>query len=377
MGYGLGIDLGSAFTAAAVNRGGAPRMLAIGADGELMPSMVQILSDGSLSAGIDQPQDEQPQVPGHLFRRRLGDSTPMLIGERSYTAVDLLAALLAAAVRQSTQAAGSPPDRVVVTCPAVWGPYRREQFAEVTRRAGLPRQQVELLSEAEAVAAYHLREHPLPGPEPLAVYDCGGSTFDATVIRPPGTGPAGAGVLGVPESLDWFGGVDVDEEIIRYLDESTDGSITLLDPRRPDEAAALRGIRAACVRAKEELSVRSEVMIDAPQLRPIALTRAQLEGWVRPQLAAGLPALRRVLDAGVRVDDLSVVLLTGGMARMPLIGRMLTEDLGRPVALVKQPQRGVALGAALVAGQLTKDDRGLPRTGAGVPARLRRAGRRS
>ncbi|MCD5348817.1 Hsp70 family protein [Kineosporia mesophila] len=350
MSYGLGLDLGTAFTAAAIHRADLTQMVRLRSHSVLLPSVVRVAPDGSLTTA----NTGGPEIAAHLFRRRLGDSTPIRLGGHDCTAGELLTALLVSALgRVTAKHGGTPPGHVVVTFPAVWGPYRREQFAEVTRRAGLARGQVTLLAEAEAVTAWHLGHRPPAGPEPIAVYDAGGSTFDATVIR---TSPNSIGVLGVPESLEWFGGVDLDDAVMAHLDLASDGAVGLLDSGRPDDSAALRQVRDACVQAKETLSTARQVVVEAELPgtghRP-TLDRDQLEQWIRPQLTAGLPALRRVLDsAGVRAADLGAVLLTGGTARIPLVSAMLAEDLGRPVTVLADPQYSAALGAAALAGRI-------------------------
>ncbi|GAB6903772.1 Hsp70 family protein [Kineosporia succinea] len=355
MSYGLGIDVGTAFTAAAVSRGGPVRTLRLGRRSPLMPSVVRALPDGTLAAGTGEGGAE---IAAHLFRRRLGDSAPMSVGETSSTPAELMTALLTGVLERVKARLGGPPDRVVLTCPAGWGPYRREQFAEVTRRAGLSRDRVTLITDAEAVVVHHHGGRPSGGPAPIAVYDAGGSTFDATVIRTVRVENAEAGpigVLGVPESLEWFGGVDLDDAVMTHLDRAADGAVGLLDPARPEDTAALRRLREACVRAKESVWEAGSVDIDAPGLgrsRPVTLTREALQAWLRPPLEAGLPVLRRVLDSvGVRPADLGEVLLVGGTARIPLVATMLTEDLGRPVTVLSDPQHRAALGAAMLAGR--------------------------
>ncbi|GAB3240318.1 Hsp70 family protein [Kineosporia babensis] len=350
----MGIDVGTAFTAAAVGRAGTLQMVRLGTNAPLLASLVGMHPDGSLTVGDPAAEAAgRAQVPAHVFRRRLGDSTPIAVGPRSCTAGELLATLVSTVLERVTAQQGGPPGRVVVTFPAAWGPYRREQLAEVARHAGIPRSEVTLLTEGEAVAAHYLSTRPPAGPAPIAVYDVGGSTFDATVVRTfrrRPTGPPTVGVIGVPESLEWFGGVDLDEAIVRHLDTDTDGALSMLDARRPEDAAVLRRVREACRRAKEELSESTEVRIETELGRPVPLSRAQLEQWIRPNLEAGLPTLRRVIEAaGLQPGDLGTVLLVGGTARVPLVATMVAEDLGRSVIIPPGTQYGAALGAALIA----------------------------
>jgi molecular chaperone DnaK (HSP70) len=76
---------------------------------------------------------------------------------------------------------GQPPRRIVLTHPANWGPFRRELFDEVPVAAGLESPQ--MVTEPEAAAAYYARSGRVNDGEIVAVYDLGGGTFDATVVR--------------------------------------------------------------------------------------------------------------------------------------------------------------------------------------------------
>jgi len=357
VGYGLGLDLGTAFTAAAVSRdGGAAQVVRLTADSPLLPSTVRVGADGACSVSAT----GHPQIVGHLARRTLGDSAPLAPGQPGTTAADVLSTLLTHAVDRVTRTLGERPARVVLTHPAVWGPYRREQFAEVARRAGLPGEQVLLITEAEAVTVDHLQRLPDPGREPILVYDCGGGTFDATVtgVRPEHR--TGVQVLGTPESVEWFGGVDLDNAVLTHLDRQTEGAVGLLDPARPQDAERLERIRRLCVQAKEQLSETGpdgeatlHVVLPGREHR-IRLRRSQLEEWLAPYLAAAVPTLRRALDsADLDAGDPAAVLFVGGSARIPSVAREIAQDLGRRVLVGERPQLAAALGAARVAGQVS------------------------
>ncbi len=383
MGYGLGVDLGTSFTRAAISRDGQSRMVSLGENSLLVASVVQVLPDGSLragegssvtapdtdtkadtgaDAGIDTDTDTDsgdgvdPARTGRDFKRRLGDPTPLVIGGQPHSAVSLLAATLASVLTRVTALEGGPPDHVVLTCPAVWGPYRREQFAEVPRRAGLDEARVSVTTEPEAAAIYYAGAHHLSDGDVVAVYDLGGGTFDTTLTRATGSGAAGrTQILGVPEGVEWVGGVDFDEAVLARLDQACGGAISALDPRDPSAAATLRRVRAECVRVKEELSSAetATAVVQLPGRRvEVPLTRAQFEDMIRTPLESTLAALRRTLaSAGVEPAGLAGVLLVGGSSRIPLVSRMLSEGLGRPVLVDPEPQHCVALGAAELAGR--------------------------
>jgi hypothetical protein len=82
----------------------------------------------------------------------------------------------------------------------------------------------------------------------------------------------------------------------------------------------------------------------------VRLTRQELEAMIRPALNETLVALRRaVASAGVEPGELSAVLLVGGSSRIPLVGQLVTAELGRPIAIDARPKDAISLGAALLA----------------------------
>jgi actin-like ATPase involved in cell morphogenesis len=364
--YGLGVDLGTSFTGAAVSHAGQTRMVTLGEQTILMPSVVRVQPDGTLltgDSGASPEAGDDPDRTGRNFKRRLGDPTPLVLGGQPHSAVSLLAATLSAVMQAATRLEGSPPpDRVVLTYPAVWGPYRREQFDEVPRRAGL--NEVTVVSEPEAAATHYAARRQLGHGDVVAVYDLGGGTFDTTVTRVTGSGVE---ILGVPEGVEWIGGVDFDEAVLAHVDRAAGGALSALDPRDPASALTLQRARQQCVLAKETLSrdTSTSVAVQLPgRQTEVPLSRDEFEAMIRTPLEATLEALHRTLhSAGIAADDLAGVLLVGGSSRIPLVSRMLSQDLGRPVLVDPQPQHCVALGAAAIA------------EGMSVPARTPRAPR--
>ena len=103
--------------------------------------------------------------------------------------------------------------------------------------------------------------------------------------------------------------------------------------------------------AKEALSSDTEVSI--PVLTPagqgsVRLHRSEFEAMIRPRIEETVDALRRaVSSAGLSPDQLSAVLLVGGSSRIPLVAELVSEQLGRPVAVDADPKNAIAKGAAL------------------------------
>jgi actin-like ATPase involved in cell morphogenesis len=366
--YGLGIDLGTTFTRAAIGGGGQARMVPLGGGTILMPTVVRVEADGTLIAGEPDVGDDDPFRTGRDFKHRLGDTSPIILGGQPHSAVSLLAATLKSVIETVTTAEGGPPERIVLTQPASWDADRREQFAEVPRLAGLNPATVTFVTEPEAATHHFAARGHLTNGDIVAVHDLGGGTFDTTVTQLNGTGLV---TLGTPESVELVDGINFDDVILAHVDQAVDGAFAALDPRNLTSAIALQRIRAECIRAKERLSRDDATNI--PVFLPdhhtqVRLTRTEFEAMISPTLEATLAGLHRSLrSASIGPENLAGVLLVGGSSRIPMVARRLSADLGRPVLTDPHPQHCVALGAGALAG------RGLSGT---TIATARRPGRR-
>ena len=233
MGYYLGVDLGTTFTAAAVQRGNRAEIVSLDQPTMVMPSIVFARSDGTLITGstADRRGRSEPDRVAREFKRRLGDSTAIILGGSPFSAEALMAALLKSVVHNVTEVEGEPPAATCVTCPASWGAYRRELFTQVLQLAGIP--QALVLTEPEAAATYYASSRLLPAEAKIAVYDLGGGTFDATVLQ---RSEQGIEVLGTPEGLEHLGGMDFDEAIFHPCSQPARwpaGSARPRERRRP------------------------------------------------------------------------------------------------------------------------------------------------
>jgi YVTN family beta-propeller protein len=351
LGYSLGIDLGTTFTAAAIDRTGHIEMATLGDRTSAIPSVVLIRADGPVLTGdaANRRAAMEPDRVAREFKRRFGDPTPLVLGGAPYSVSSVLARLLTAVVGAVAEREGGPADQVMLTHPANWGPYKRELFDSVPRLAEVER--VAMITEPEAAAAHYAANERVADGAVIAVYDFGGGTFDATVLRKRATGFE---ILGTPEGVEGLGGIDFDEGVFAFVDRTLDGAVTALDFSDRQTAAALVRLRQECVLAKEALSVDTETTV--PVLMPglqteVRLTRAELEEMMRPSIEATVSSLRRALrSARVEPEDLTAVLLVGGSSRIPLVSQMVSAALGRPTAVDTHPKHVIALGAAALAG---------------------------
>jgi YVTN family beta-propeller protein len=347
VGYHLGVDLGTTFVAAALATDTRVEMFTLGDRTVVTPAVVYLREDGALVSGDAAARRavSRPDRIGREFKRRLGDPTPVMLGGMPYPVTGLLGTLLHDVVTKVTETEGTKPESVVLTHPANWGPFRRELFDEVPHVAGLtaPR----MVTEPEAAAAHYAASRQLSDGETIAVYDLGGGTFDATVLR---KHPGGIEILGIPEGIERLGGVDFDESILSHVNYAAGGTLTELDMRDPQTGIALARLNQDCVLAKEALSVDTETTI--PVFLPnrhfdVRLTRAEFEDMIRAPIESTIGTLVRTLrSAQVDPSQLSAVLLVGGSSRIPLVSRMISEELGRPTVVDAHPKYAVALGAA-------------------------------
>jgi outer membrane protein assembly factor BamB/actin-like ATPase involved in cell morphogenesis len=352
MSYGLGVDLGTTYTAAAVAVAGRLDPVRLGSQQPEMPSLVFLRPDGTVVVG-EAAQRRGQHEPARLareFKRRMGDPVPVMLGGSPFSAHALTARLLARVIETVVQHRGGAPERIVVTHPANWGPYKRELLAQAIHLADIG--EVALRSEPEAAAVRYAGTERVAEGEIIAVYDLGGGTFDAAVLR---KSADGFDVLGRPEGIEQLGGIDFDEAVLEHVRATLGDALDGLDPQDDETSAALARLRRECVEAKETLSYDTEavVAVALPRLHTrVRITRSQFEAMITPALDDTVAAVRRALrSAGVRADQLRALVLTGGSARIPLVGEVLSTAFDRPVVLDETPELGIALGAAMLAGR--------------------------
>ncbi len=350
MGYWLGLDVGTTFSAAAVASGDRVEIVSLGLHTAAVPSVLFLREDGTFLVG-DAAARRGLAEPGRVaryFKRRFGDSTPLLLGGSPFSADALVAQLVRFLVEQVTAQEGEPPMGVAVTHPANWGPFKTDLLAQAVRSAGLD--QAMLLSEPEAAALQYAWRERVEDGQVVGIYDLGGGTFDAAVLA---KSASGFELLGDPEGIERLGGIDFDEAVLGHVQEFLGSTWGQLDAADPTTLSALARLRADCVEAKEALSADTDVSIPVmlPQMQTeIRLTRAEFEAMIRPTLAETIAALSRAFrSAGISADAVKAVLLVGGSSRIPLVGQMVAAEVGRPVAVDVHPKHVVALGAALAA----------------------------
>jgi actin-like ATPase involved in cell morphogenesis len=351
MTYQLGIDLGTTYTAASVSRAteqqhADPEMVSLGDRAVQVPSVLYLAPDGSVLVGeaAERRASTDPDRVVREFKRQIGDEIPLVVGGRPYPAHELAATLVAWVVQRVAEREGGPARRIALTHPASWGQHKKELLHGALAARGL---NVTFLAEPQAAALSYAAAERVERGSTIAVYDLGGGTFDAAVVRKNGTFT----LLGRPEGIDRLGGIDFDDAVFTHVREAVGDAFDQLDPADDTAVAAVSRLRRECKEAKEALSADTEVRIAVllPGLQTaVRLTRGEFEAMIRPQLEESVDALHRaVVSADLAPPDLTAVLLVGGSSRIPLVAQLVSAAFDRPVAVDADPKNAIALGAAL------------------------------
>ncbi len=351
--YALGVDLGTTWTAAATYRDGLAQSIPLGDRAHAIPSVVLVEDDGTLLVGEAAAlrAATAPQRVAAEFKRRFGDDVGFLLAGHEVTARELVTALLAGVLRVVTDREGEAPEQLVVTAPATWRDYRVRLLAEAAADAGVSPDRLTILPEPAAAAVHYASRRPLRPGTTIGIYDLGGGTFDASLLRKT---ESGFEILGQAAGTEAVGGLDVDDAVVRRVAACLEPAWTALDRSDPQVRAGLAMLRASAVQAKESLSSSRSAIIPVvlPDLvAEVSITRDQLEQDVEPLVQATIEVFRgAVADAGLTIAELDAVLLVGGASRMPIVQRMMAADIGIPITIDEHPKYAVCLGAAISAG---------------------------
>lgn len=350
MSYSLGIDLGTTYTAAAVaSSDGRVEMLPLEHANPIIPSVVAIPAgeEPIVGTAAQRRAATNPTAVAREFKRRFGDTTPILLDGQPHGSHQLMAHLVRWIVKRATAEQGEPPASVAITHPANWGPYKRELLQDVGILAGLS--DVVYVDEPTAAASWYANQEKMDVGYTIAVYDFGGGTFDAVILR---RDDLGFELAGPPAGLERLGGIDIDEIVVQFALGAAGIELAALDATDPTLLAAMTRLRDEARQAKEALSSDSstDILVELVSVIHVHITRTEFEDLARPTIRDTVTLLQQaVKQAGLGVDDLSAVLLVGGSSRIPMVGEIVGSETGLPITVDTHSKNSVALGAALIA----------------------------
>ncbi len=351
-----GIDLGTTNSCIVLADGESGRLVGDDQDHSTFPSVVHVSAGGKLSVGHT-ARNRMGELPAPVVavKRLMGTDQTVTLGEETKTPVEVSAMILAFLKELAERRSGQSVDRAVVTVPAYFNHYQRQQTDEAGKLAGF-REMITLLEPVAAALAYSLAS-----PKDtlrIFVYDLGGGTFDATILeKDPHGGIEVLAFGGDP----FLGGEDIDDRLARLLLRRLGerGYCLDLDLERPEDLSRFQRLRFFAELAKKELSDKEKVPLVRQGLfedqdgemvdLDLVISRGELEDCAGDLIERSLEESTATLEkAEISLDSIDEVIMVGGMSRMPLAQRRLAEVFGREPKVV-DPDLIVARGAALKA----------------------------
>jgi molecular chaperone DnaK len=298
-------------------------------------------------------QKDIKTLPYEVVKADNGDAWVKANGKK-YAPSEISASVLRKMKETAEKYLGSEVTKAVITVPAYFNDSQRKATKDAGKIAGLEVERI--INEPTAAALAYGLDKKKSGT--IAVYDLGGGTFDISILE------LGDGVFEVKSTNGdtTLGGEDFDATITNYIisEFKKDQGIDLANDK-----LAVQRVREAAEKAKIELSSTAQTDINLPFITAdksgpkhinIKMTRATLESLVGDLIARTLSPVKQALkDAGVTANDVSEVVMVGGMTRMPKVFDTVKEFFGKEPHKGVNPDEVVALGAAIQGGVLQGD----------------------
>jgi molecular chaperone DnaK len=349
----VGIDLGTTNSAMAwVDRSGRSAMIP-NAEGEMLTPSIVLFGDQEVVVGKNARNavTTHPDLVAQWVKRDMGAPCYSHPIHGQYLPPEVIQACVLRKLKLDIIGALGFDTQAVITVPAYFDELRRKATADAGEMAGL--KVIDIVNEPTAAALAfgeaegYLSPTGLPREElTVMVYDLGGGTFDATLLR---LSAGNVHTLATDGDVQ-LGGHDWDQRLVDYAAEAFLKSHQL-DPRR--DAAALNRLFQSVMEAKHTLSARSRATIRtefAGRTSEVQIAREQFEEMTADLLERTAYTSRQLLvAAGLQWRDVNRVLLVGGSTRMPMVARMLQKLAGIEPDRTVNPDEAVARGAALYA----------------------------
>ena len=356
----IGIDLGTTNSCVAVMEGGEPVIIPNAEGGRTTPSVVGFAKTGERMVGS---LAKRQAVTNHertvsSIKRQMGTNYKLNIDGHKYTPQEISAMILQKLKRDAESYLGEPVTDAVITVPAYFTDAQRQATKDAGKIAGLNVQRIINEPTAAALAYGVDREEP----QKIMVYDLGGGTFDVSILD------ISAGVIEVLATAgnNRLGGDDFDQCIIDYLVKEFKNENKLDLSRDP---AAMQRLREAAEKAKIELSAMTSTTVSLPYIAvsksgplhmDITLTRAKFNDLTYHLVQATRePVNQAINDSGIRISQISKVLMVGGSSRIPAVQDLVQSITGTLPFKGINPDECVAMGACLQGGVLSGSVKGL------------------
>ena len=356
----IGIDLGTTNSCVAVMEGGEAVVIANAEGNRTTPSVVAFSKTGERMVGqvAKRQAITNPDRTIASIKREMGSDYKVNIDGKAYNPQEISAMVLQKLKADAESYLGTTVTEAVITVPAYFTDAQRQATKDAGKIAGLDVKRI--INEPTAAAlAYGVDKEEA---QKIMVYDLGGGTFDVSILE------IDDGVIEVLATAgnNRLGGDDFDQCIMKYL---------VAEFKRSDgidlsgDKVAMQRLKEAAEKAKIELSGVTTSNINLPYITAdatgpkhldVTLTRAKFNELTGHLVDATMGPVRQAMsDAGLKPSDLAKVLMVGGSSRIPAVVDAVKNFTGSEPFKGINPDECVAMGAALQAGVLTGDVKGL------------------
>ena len=386
MGKIIGIDLGTTNSCVAVMEGGKPRVIENAEGARTTPSIIAYQEDGEILTGapakrqaVTNPKNTLFAVKRLIGRRFEEKEVQKDIGLMPYTIAkadngdawvevrgkkmappQISAEVLRKMKKTAEDYLGEEVTEAVITVPAYFNDSQRQATKDAGRIAGLDVKRI--INEPTAAAlAFGLDKQ--EGDRKIAVYDLGGGTFDVSIIEISSIDGEHQFEVLSTNGDTFLGGEDFDNRLIDFLADEFKKDNGGMDLR--NDLLAKQRLKEAAEKAKIELSGATQTEVNLPYITAdatgpkhlvVKITRAKLESLVEDLIERTMaPCRTAIKDAGVKIEDISDVILVGGQSRMPKVQEKVKEIFGKEPRKDVNPDEAVAVGAAIQGGVLKGD----------------------
>ena len=356
----IGIDLGTTNSCVAVIEGGEPVVIANVEGNRTTPSVVGFSKTGERLVGqvAKRQAVANPDRTISSIKRKMGTDYKVEIDGKKYTPQEISAMILGKLKADAESYLGEPVTEAVITVPAYFTDAQRQATKDAGKIAGLEVKRI--INEPTAAAlAYGIDKE---ADQKVMVYDLGGGTFDVSIIE------MGDGVQEVLATAgnNHLGGDDFDQRIIDWLvaEFKKENGVDL-----SNDKMAMQRLKEAAEKAKIELSGVTSSAINLPfitmtEAGPLhldtTLTRAKFNELTSDLVEATMGPVRQAIqDSGLKISDINKVLMVGGSSRIPAVQDAVKSYTGKEPFKGINPDECVAIVAALQAGVLGGDVKGL------------------
>ncbi len=381
----IGIDLGTTNSCVAVMENGVAKVIENSEGARTTPSIVAYMDDGEVLTGapgkrqaVTNPKNtlyavkrligrrfEEKEVqkdidlmPYKIVKADNGDAWVEVRGKK-IASQEVSAQVLIKMKKTAEDYLGEPVTEAVITVPAYFNDSQRQATKDAGRIAGL---EVKRIINEPTAAALAFGMDKQEGDRKIAVFDLGGGTFDISIIEIASVDGEHQFEVLSTNGDTFLGGEDFDQRLMDYLcDEFKKESG--VDLRK--DMLALQRLKDAAEKAKIELSSSQQTEVNLPYITAdqsgpkhlaIKITRAKFEALVEELIERTIkPCEMAIKDAGVKIADISDVILVGGQTRMPKVQEKVKELFGKEPRKDVNPDEAVAVGAAIQAGVLKGD----------------------